>query len=71
MAGFAGMHEKRGRAGARQGGGNLVADVTRFAHAGDDDAAAAMQDHFAGILEILIQAFGERDDRLGFGLQYR
>ena len=43
VAGFAGVHEKGRRAGARQRGGDLVADMAGFTHAGDDDAALALE----------------------------
>ena len=42
VAGLGRMQEKRGRAGARQGRGDLVADVPGLAHAGDHDPAAAV-----------------------------
>ena len=40
VRGFARMHEKRRRSGRREGGGDLLADMTALADAGHDDAAA-------------------------------
>ena len=43
MAGFARVNEKRRRARAGEGGGDFVADVTTFAHPGDDDASLCVR----------------------------
>ena len=56
MAGLAGMHEERGRAGAGQGGGDFAADMAGFAHARHDDAAAAVKTNAAGACKIRPQA---------------
>jgi hypothetical protein len=48
MAGFGRVHEKCRRAGAGQGGGDLVADMPGFAHADHDHAALAGQNQLAG-----------------------
>ena len=43
VAGLGRVHEERRRAGRRQRGGDLAADVAALAHAHHDDAAAALQ----------------------------
>ena len=48
MTGLGRMQEKRWRAGAGQGRGDLVADVPGLAHAGHDDSAAAVVQQLAG-----------------------
>ncbi|MNT38958.1 hypothetical protein D3C72_1751720 [compost metagenome] len=52
MAGVGRMHEKRWRAGAGQGRGNLVADVPGLAHANHHDPPLAGQDKLACLDEI-------------------
>ena len=52
VAGLGRMDEKRRGAGAGQGRGDLVADVSGFAHAQHDHAAIAFKDQFAGAHEI-------------------
>ena len=56
VAGLAGMHEKRRRAGAGQRGGDLAADMAGFAHAGDHDAPAAVETNAAGACKLRPQA---------------
>ena len=68
MAGFAWMHEKSGGPGAGQRSGNLVADMPRFTHTGDDDAALAIQNHLASVIKRLIDAFDQCENGFGFGL---
>ncbi len=55
VAGFAGVQEERGCAGAGECRGDFVADVPGFAHAGNDDAPFAGEDGFAGVQEIIVQ----------------
>ena len=61
------MHEEGRRPGARQGCGDLVADVPGLAHAGDDDAAGRLETERAcgdeGVVEPHAQGFhGPRFD---------
>ena len=67
--GFGGMQEERRRAGAREGRGDLAADDAGLAHAGDDDAAAAVADEHDGAGEPLVEAIDKRQHRGGFGLE--
>jgi hypothetical protein len=55
VAGFAGMHEKRRCAGARQGGGNLVADMSGFAHSGYHHPPLAVQNQITGARKAVVQ----------------
>ena len=55
VAGFARMHEKRRCSGACQRGRDLVTDMARLAHAGDDYPAFAFQHQVAGIVKALVQ----------------
>ena len=65
MARLGRVQEKGGRAGARKGRRDLAADVAGLAHAGNDHAAGACEQHPAGLLEIGAQAFHERSDGAG------
>ena len=56
MARLARVHEERRRAGACEGGGKLSADVSRFAHARDDDAAAAVKTNPASECKLVAEA---------------
>jgi hypothetical protein len=60
------MHEKGRGAGAGQGGGDLVADMTGLAHADHDHAPAAVQDHLAGAHEVGVDAAQQAFHGLGF-----
>ena len=71
MAGLARVHEKCRGTGAGQGGGDLVTDMPGFAHAGDDDAAPAVENHLAGGMESIVDTIDQRGDRLGLGFQHR
>ena len=53
------MHEKRRRAGGRQGGGDLAGHMTALAHAADDDAAGDRGHDIQGLGKILAQAKGQ------------
>src|SRR6056297_1044900 len=50
------MHEKGWRSGAGQGGGNFIANVAGFSHAGHNHAAPAVHDHFAGPRELVVDS---------------
>jgi hypothetical protein len=63
------MQEPGGGAGARQRGGDLPADDARLAHAGHDDAAAALEEQCHGALELAVDAIDETQDGRGFGPQ--
>ena len=65
VTGLAGVDEESGGAGAGQGRGNLARDVSRFAHARDDDPAAGLQQQLAGALEICADTLLQGGDRLG------
>jgi hypothetical protein len=49
VAGLGRVHEERRRAGGRQRGGDLAADVAALAHAHHDHAAAGRQHHLHGL----------------------
>ena len=66
---FGRMEEEGRRAGARQRGGDLAADDARLAHAGDDHAAAALEEEAHRLLEAVIEAIDEREDRGRFCLR--
>ena len=66
MTGFARVYEKARSTGAGQCGGDFIADMPGFAHAGDDCAPAALQYQVAGALEILVDAVLQGGD--GFRL---
>ena len=70
MAGFGGGHEKSRCPGRGQRGRDLVANVSRFAHTRDDNAAARVHAKLAGRDEIVIQPRLELLDRSGFDFQY-
>ena len=55
MAGFAGMHEERRRAGAGQSRRDLAGDMAGFPHAGDDHPALGRHHQLAGTIELCIQ----------------
>ncbi len=64
------VQEEGGRAGARERRGDLAADDARLAHAGDDDAAAAVADQRDGAREALVEPIDERPDGGRLGLQH-
>ena len=67
MSGFGGMHEKGGRARAGKRGGKLSADVTGFAHAAYNDAAAAREKKADGPSEMIrVKRIGKISDGLRF-----
>ncbi|MNP25853.1 hypothetical protein D3C76_1186780 [compost metagenome] len=66
MAGFSRVHEKRRRTGAGQGGGDLVADVPRLAHADHHYPAFAGQDQLACLDEIGVDVGQQALNRLEF-----
>jgi hypothetical protein len=66
VAGFAGMHEKRGGAGARERGRDFPGDMPRFPHARDDDPAAAVETNAAGARKIRAQSGQLRLQALDF-----
>ena len=66
MAGFCRMHEKGGCPGAGQRGSNLFADVTRLAHAHDNDPSAARQQQFAGAYKICVDSLKQGFYRFQF-----
>ena len=66
----AGWRNKAGGAGARQRRGNLAADDARLAHAGDDDAAAAVEQELDGALEVAVDAVDEAEDRRRLGAEH-
>ena len=71
VPGLARMHKKRRRAGARQRGGDLAADVPGFPHADDHHAPAALQQQFAGARKSVSDPRAERGDRLRLYLYHR
>ena len=60
------MQEEGRAAGAGECGGDLAADVSRLAHAGDHDAPSAAQAQFAGLGERLVDATLECDKAADF-----
>ena len=58
------MDEKRRGAGAGQGGGDLVADMSGLAHADHHHAAAAVENQLAGFFEVAINALQQGLDGL-------
>ena len=69
VAGLGGVQEECGRAGAGERRGDLAADVTGFAHPGDDHAAGAGEQDAAGLLELAAQAVDEGGDRARLDLE--
>ena len=65
MARLARMHEIGGRAGRREGRGDLAADMAGFAHAGDDQPAREPRDQFDRGDERLRQPVADRRDQRG------
>lgn len=55
---FGGVYKIGWRAGAGEGGGELAADVPRFADAGDDDSTLRGEDQIDGGDKAGIQLFG-------------
>ena len=66
---FRGMKKERRRAGARQRRGDFAADDAGLAHARDDDAPLAFEEHAYRAVEVLVEAIDERQDGRSFGLQ--
>src|SRR5581483_8116967 len=73
VARFARMDEEGGRAGRGQRGCDLAADMARFAHAGDDGAAACRTDALDRGDErgpkLAAQGGGQGGDAAGFGVE--
>src|SRR3989338_4264139 len=63
------MDKIGGRSGAGQGRCDLARDMPGLAHATDDDAPFAAQDHIKRVQETLIEACGESLDSGGFDAQ--
>ena len=66
MTGFGGVHKKRRRTGAGQGGGNFMADMPRLAHAADHYAPLASQQKTMGLNKVITQRGGQSDYGLRF-----
>ena len=64
---FARMEVEARRARRCEGGGHLAADQPRLAHAGDDEFAAALEDHLDGLDEVLVERPFHFFERVGFG----
>jgi hypothetical protein len=69
MAGFGRVQEKSRRTRARKRGGDLVADVTRFAHPGYDHATGAIVQQTACLDECGAEPTLQRRDRGNLSLQ--
>ncbi len=65
------VHEECRRPGARQGGRNLVPDVTGFAHAADHDPAAAAEHQPARLDKGVVDAWAQRAQRFAFRVDDR
>ena len=63
------MKKERRRAGAGERGRDLPADDARLAHAGDDDAAAAVEQQPHRALEAVVEAIDQRENGGRLGLQ--
>ena len=63
VAGLGRVQEEGGRAGAREGRGDLAGDVAGLAHAGHDHAAAAALKETARAHEVLVEAARQHGDR--------
>ncbi len=70
VAGLARMHEVRGSAGAGHGRGDLARDVSRLAHAADDDPALAREDEVQRLQKLVVDTLHERLDGIGFDIQH-
>lgn len=57
---FAGMNEERRGSGAGKGGSDFSADMSRLAHARDNNAASALQEQPAGLGKMLVNSVGKR-----------
>ena len=68
--GFGRVQEPGRRAGARERRRNLPADEAGLAHAGDDDAAVAVEEQLDGAFEVAVDAIDEAEDRGRFGPQH-
>ena len=69
MSGFGRVHEEGGRARGGEGRGEFAADVPRFAHARNDQSAAAVEKNADGFDEIVADAVGDHVQGFGFLLQ--
>ena len=66
---FGRVQEPGRRAGARERRRDLAADDARLAHAGDDDAAAAVVEQLDRALEVAVDAIDQAEDRRRLGAQ--
>ena len=66
-----GVHEHGRRAGGSEGGGDLVGDVSRFAHARNDNPAGCLGEQIHGAGKAVIQSGCQSAQRAGFGFQDR
>ncbi len=64
------VQEKRRRAGRGHGGGDLLANQAGLAHAGDHEAAAALEDHLGGRFEIAVEPLEKIENGLRLYFQY-
>ena len=71
MAGFGGVDEKRRGARTGQGGCNLVADVTRLAHAQDHNPSLAREDQLAGADKMAVNTLRQGAYCLSFRVYNR
>ena len=62
------MKKQRRSTGARQRGGDLLADDARLAHSGHDNAPFALAQQLHGAVESCVKAVDQRENRgrLGF-----
>jgi hypothetical protein len=70
MAGFGRMHEKRGGAGAREGGSDLARDMSRLADAAHHHSPAAGHDQLHRAHEMLIEPADEIGNGLSLDFQH-
>src|SRR5678815_3480703 len=67
--GFRGMEKEGGSACAGERGRDLPADDARLSHAGDNDAAATVEEQPHRLLEAVVEAIDQRENRRRLGLQ--
>ena len=69
MDGFGRMEEEGWGSGARERGGDLAADDAGLPHAGDNHPAAAVKQEPDGMVEAIVEAIDEREDRIRLRLK--